>query len=1333
MKSLSVKSPKTLRPKAIFCVLLISLSCATSSFSWTDELFEAVKAMESGKATSYHEGLILKNNREINQMRIKGVISDDVFQRSQAYYNQITTATATAAAERQGSVLERQKTAFSKPIDAGTDTDFILKKAESAEQIKKIRNTFNDDFSEIIRKKGVDPAGIDFATKNDVDFMADPDGVSQAEFEKIAQINNDAYKRPGAASFEANARTGRAQSYVETMAYKEEMADLQLKKARQVQERAQELARHRKQYPDPAAEPPDAFIRRMQLEADLQRVQAQRSKYYQRAQQATLELAKMAGDTTVWDPTSGQQRKVAMEDLIKASQSALPGKAKQRAPSADVSQRQREITSVTANSLSAHLKYQDTINEVRVLAQLSQHHPDRIPELQQRIIQLSEGLPPAQRGEMLAHLHDSNASPRLVSGITREMQKHPDSPQIQGKTAVVPGGRLHKVGYAMGLIGDIMSISSELDKASRGEHLFFNLAKTDSDLEKLLKMSAVAGIELAPIPVIDLLERTKSADQRAQDYINDLARRGVTGWQADPAFVMFAAVSTVSFDTFNAMFVDPLTKGGEAVMETGYLFRDTGRNFLADFRHAEQQRLLREMKSASHARAQAFDLGGLYGRRGGFEGGPLAGEVAVGETIAFVVQKNDRWTNDYFVRWELTTPDGRTDILQPITKPGDYEASMRADDPEAARRRIDVGAGFLPGAHTVTIRIFESASKLQVDSRDATFTVSGKIGIGPIAAARDKYLHENGTPLFSTTGGQQLITLKPGDILAFNVARIGRWTKEHEVQWLVNGENYKTQNGENQNADRLRFDSTRMDSGNYRVAVRIIDTAGPTRKILGHQQIEIRLGKQQKKAEPFSIRATLGDYNGPPLASALRNGDILALQAVIKHTYPAEPAQLFWQVLDAAGRPLAGLAKQEQVTEPTGTGNYRFRFQLGSFEQGEYQVVLKHFLTAHSESVTSATLSFRVVSTNPVEKTLDIPSDKRTSTSPVAVLSRQSKDPTYIPPAPKFSSPPKYSPPPVAPRLSPSAPVPAFPSYSGKESASFPRQGPIPEPRVKVPQKESKPQIVYWVVNTSTWSRNSNATTMRAQVTTGNQPPVTGFSQPVSGTAGHYHVVVKAYGTLEPREAQQIANDINQGKYRDVFSRTRFDSSGHIGKGLEGTPLVNYGPGVEALIGPAQVTRASGEDAGKSSSAFRDEAVKRLKALAPNLEMGVRKMAGDISVLQYSIDNSKKTLARDLAELKSIATPLGAKARTMTREQFMARYGAEFQRAAQLETRYNEKTRQHNSLVNKRDSLIKRQKEIATLHDVISLAWRTGNIERCIEIANDSPLAKEFGYKPLYK
>jgi len=86
----------------------------------------------------------------------------------------------------------------------------------------------------------------------------------------------------------------------------------------------------------------------------------------------------------------------------------------------------------------------------------------------------------------------------------------------------------------------------------------------------------------------------------------------------------------------------------------------------------------------------------------------------------------------------------------------------------------------------------------------------------------------------------------------------------------------------------------------------------------------------------------------------------------------------------------------------------------------------------------------------------------------------------------------------------------------------------------------------------------------------------------------------------------------------------------------------------------------------------------------------------------------------------------------MTKEQFMARHGAELQRAAQMESAYNEKTRQHNRLVDQRNNLIKGQKEIAALYESISKAWTKGDVKQCIDIANGSPLAKSFGYKPLY-
>jgi len=50
----------------------------------------------------------------------------------------------------------------------------------------------------------------DWHNKLDTDFMADPKGVSQAEFEKIAKVNNDAYKRREAAAWEYKSRNPEA-------------------------------------------------------------------------------------------------------------------------------------------------------------------------------------------------------------------------------------------------------------------------------------------------------------------------------------------------------------------------------------------------------------------------------------------------------------------------------------------------------------------------------------------------------------------------------------------------------------------------------------------------------------------------------------------------------------------------------------------------------------------------------------------------------------------------------------------------------------------------------------------------------------------------------------------------------------------------------------------------------------------------------------------------------------------------------------------------------------------------------------------------------------------
>ncbi|MDF1615781.1 hypothetical protein [Desulfurivibrio dismutans] len=576
-----------------------------------------------------------------------------------------------------------------------------------------------------------------------------------------------------------------------------------------------------------------------------------------------------------------------------------------------------------------------------------------------------------------------------VDAVTRNLQEHGfRSPaefaeNLRGQTESLkfaqksapppaPSTRLQTAGRVASWAGNVISIEQRLKEARQGSHLFWNFEQGDSGLAIAAKSAMIATTELIPLPIIDALERGWRVDERARAYIEAGVKRGETGWESDPAFVMFAVVSTVTAETIAAMTLDPLVAGGQMAVEGFRLARDASNNFLADFSHAEQQRLLREMKQAAHDRAENFDLGGLYGRRGGFDGGPLAGEVEVGETIAFVVQKDNRWTNDYFVRWELTMPGGQSAVMVP---------DLSADDPEAARLRFTVAEGFPPGPHIVAIRVFERAGGLQVDFREATFTVSDRIGIGAITASKGHFTSQGGTPLFAAGSQRQALPAVPGDILAFAVARIGNWAEQHEVWWSVSGENYKTVSGADPNAHLLRFDSSGMSPGNYRVAVALYSA---NTKRLAYQELEFRLGQPLTRPAPFEIIARLNDHDGPPLTRSVQNGDILAFQSEI--SFPAgepEMSGLFWQLYDATGEPVYGLGKEEHLLAAGETRETRFRFLLEELPEGRYVLGLFHSYLSAPELKSKATFAFEVAQAVRIDRLLITPSQEKQEHHPV--------------------------------------------------------------------------------------------------------------------------------------------------------------------------------------------------------------------------------------------------------------------------------------------------------------------------------------------------------------
>jgi len=1423
--------------KRFLLVALLLVATSPPAFCFTLELMKAAEAVSAGTASKKQEALVFKHNAEINRMRMKDFsitelvngqkvrhsMTDEVYQKCQNLYSEKNLEIARQAAAENGAGMNPQRRDRNRPFDAGTDSDYIVQ-ADSPEQIKAIRDTYNRKVNGFLEQNGVDPEKIDYARKNDVDFMADPGRVNAADFERIAGLNNDAYKRRDAAMYEAKSRSGETPGFDEIMAYKDEMDDFVQKKTREIEPISRELRDHRKQYPDERKEPLDAHRKRIDMEARLQQKQAQKSKYHDRAQNATLELARQAG----------------LEDIIRPQQSGLPAEGRTRAPSETVSQKQQQIKSAAADSASSHLAYLDTLNEARILGDMAARHPENTEVYRDRILKKTEGMTPSQKGEIIARMRETGAPDRLVREITAEMKRSSDTGVRQKPTPVETPARLQKAGRIAAYSGDLLSIADQLKKAEQGQHLFFNISERDSEAVKITKKALVAAIELAPIPVIDALERGWTVDEEEKQYILEQIRKGKT---VNPVASFLRVTGKVTWRAVASMTIDPLILGKDAAVEGAKAGGTAWTNWRDDSIREASVHLQGLKFEGITARARDIDLDIIFARRDTFTGRLLYGETAKeGDLLTFQIARDKKWTDRYEARWEISGPK-----KQKLAETSSVPASS-----DRANRLTYKCENVMPGDYTVTFRMFDARSKLQMDFRTYVFRVaeSDQVALGPIRAT-----------LNSFEGPALKGAARIGDILAFQSQRSGKWGGTHEVQWLVNGENYKTATGDDPKANLLRFDTTGMAPAAYTIAVRLIDTSGKTRQIIAHQDTSFRLVTNVIAMDPFQIRASLNDYDGPPLPASVQNGDILAFQADLKH--PAgkpEPAQLFWQVYDGSGKPVPGLGKQEQVYESGATRNHRFKIRLDKLADGEYSVGLTHVFNAVPGVKVNAVSRFRIAQAVRIDRVLatDSPDDqthkallppdrepllyahytigqgikKATLTltakdakgQTIETVSMERPRPGETPPyrvglavpagkipageeitfeasivarngqrhmarttftkdvhrlvlnAPKsmkngenrtfsitvprgFKGPfvvdvrasgkglsvghtagslhgtvggiageyaetgnlivkvtdaggnsasaqaailiepsgKQYAdaqppaPKPMVP-VSPSpvrtpSPIHASPSHSGIESSPSPeakRPAPAPgidyaavgrqhwewvvnnimsrtihsclrssEPRLydqfrqqllgmksvdyaalgrmnaqrladfsteqervfaqralydaimshglrgDCPAKmidhltrqglishaqatayrdrqktqdhasrassvreRDQAKTVYWVVLTSVFDKQTKNTRASARVVTGNQPPSTGFSAPNTAAPGHYFSVTKAYGTLDQRKAQEIAGEINRGGYRDVFPRTRYNVSGHIGKGLEGRPLVTHDSGV---------------------------------------------------------------------------------------------------------------------------------------------------------------------------
>ncbi len=226
----------------LFIILIFAVAATIPSFAegpqrLSPEVHEALRAMAAGKATTRQEALLFANNDAINKARIAKQIPDAQYQSAQRRFKEMNYEFAEKAAKSVGAEFEVQKskTIRSQP---GTDSDYITK-VESSQQIADMQANYDKQVNELLQQNNITSVDrADWHNKLDTDFMADPKGVSQAEFERIAEINNDAYKRRAAAEWEYKSRNPEAGpiSQHETKEYIKEMEDFRNKKNSQIEE-----------------------------------------------------------------------------------------------------------------------------------------------------------------------------------------------------------------------------------------------------------------------------------------------------------------------------------------------------------------------------------------------------------------------------------------------------------------------------------------------------------------------------------------------------------------------------------------------------------------------------------------------------------------------------------------------------------------------------------------------------------------------------------------------------------------------------------------------------------------------------------------------------------------------------------------------------------------------------------------------------------------------------------------------------------------------------------------------------------------------------------------
>lgn len=271
---------------------ILVLWAGTLLAAWNQELMDAVKVVASGKYGAKEVSVLLRYNKEMQQMAYHGVISNAAFQKAQRVYVNESVAVLEQAvrnvnAETGKSLsLSLQKAPEGKLFEPFADIDAISS-ATKPDEIRMLLDETDRLLKEKIRSGGVKvEEGVFLPKANDVDVMADPRRTTEENFRQIADLNNMAYQSREAAVYEAAKRNGELVDLYTTGSYIDEMSESVKVMNEQIGELQREYSQLKK-HPAAGVVDSPAYTRLKELEAEIGGRKGKQAKYIDRMNEAT--------------------------------------------------------------------------------------------------------------------------------------------------------------------------------------------------------------------------------------------------------------------------------------------------------------------------------------------------------------------------------------------------------------------------------------------------------------------------------------------------------------------------------------------------------------------------------------------------------------------------------------------------------------------------------------------------------------------------------------------------------------------------------------------------------------------------------------------------------------------------------------------------------------------------------------------------------------------------------------------------------------------------------------------------------------------------------------